>query len=423
MPCKLLEGIIKKKIIDHLDTNNLISNTQHGFTSNKSTTTNLIEFFNKITQDTDQGIPVDLLYLDFSKAFDKVPHTRLILKLQAHGIQGKLLDWIRNWLRQRKQRTVLNGHSSTWDEVLSGVPQGSVLGPLLFLIFINDLDEWAVPAHHISKFADDTKVGHRVDSVQDKVAFQTAIDNLANWATVWGMQYNVDKCHVLHIGRNNNKYDYKMYNKHIPKANQEKDVGVFISDNLKPSKHCEVVASKALGVLYQITRSFHYRDKATFVKLYKTYVRCILDYASPSWSPWLRSDIDTLEKVQKRMVSMVPGLRGTTYEEKLSELGLQSLEDRRLRADMIQTFKLIKGHDKADLNSLFKFYDGHERVTRLSNYHLNIVPARSNSDTRRYFFTNRVATKWNELPTDIKDSPSVNSFKLKYDKIYTTQNL
>ena len=160
---------------------------------------------------------------------------------------------------------MLNGHSSTWDEVLSGVPQGSILGPLLFLIFINDLDEWAVPAHHISKFADDTKVGHRVDSEQDKEAFQTTIDNLANWATVWGMQYNVDKCHVLHIGRNNNKYDYKMYNKHIPKANQEKDVDVFISDNLKPSKHCEVVASKALGVLYQITRSFHYRDKATFV--------------------------------------------------------------------------------------------------------------------------------------------------------------
>ena len=123
------------------------------------------------------------------------------------------------------------------------------------------------------------------------------------------------------------------------------------------------------------------------------------------------------------MVSMVPGLRGSTYEEKLSELGLQSLEDRRLRADMIQTFKLIKGHDKADLNSLFKFYDGHELVTRLSNYPLNIVPAHSNSDTRRYFFTNRVATKWNELPTDIKDSPSVNSFKHNYDKNYTTQNL
>ena len=419
VPCKLLEGIIKKKIVEHLDINNLINNTQHGFTSNKSTTTNLIEFFNRITKDTDDGAPVDLLYLDFSKAFDKVPHRRLIAKLQAHGIEGNILKWIENWLHDRKQRTVLNGKSSTWAEVLSGVPQGSVLGPLLFLIFINDLDDWAAPVHHVSKFADDTKVGHRVTSITDQEEFQSIINKLADWASVWGMEYNVDKCHILHIGRTNSKYTYKMNDTVIPMTNQEKDIGVIISDSLMPSKHCEAIASKAMTVLYQITRSFHYRDKHTFVQLYKTYVCCILDYASPSWSPWLRSDIDTIEKVQKRMVGMVPGLRGNSYEEKLAELGIQSLEARRQRADMIQTFKLINGFDKVDITNLFEMYTENARVTRLSTNPLNIIPPRANTDIRRKFFTHRIINAWNGLPADVKESPSVTTFKRNYDKYNT----
>ena len=417
VPCKLLEGIIKKKIVSLLDRNNLINATQHGFSAHRSTTTNLIDFFENVTKDIDEGIPVDLLYLDFSKAFDKVPHQRLLAKLRAHGIHGHTLDWITNWLSQRKQRTVLNGKASTWEEVLSGVPQGSVLGPLLFLIYINDLDDWATPVNHTSKFADDTKIGHGVTSETDRQEFQTIIDQLHNWAEVWGMEYNVNKCHIIHVGRNNARYNYSMNGINIPTADREKDVGVTITENLKPATHCEIIANKAMSVLYQISRSFHFRDKVTFVKLYKTYVRCILDYASPSWSPWLRTDIKTIEKVQKRMVNMIPGLSGETYQDKLAELGLQSLEDRRKRADMIAVYKILSGHDKIDRHKLFNCYGTQSRTTRLSQYPDNIQPTHSNTDIRRNFFTQRIINDWNSLPQDIKESTTTNNFKKKYDDL------
>ena len=418
VPCKILETIIKKKIVDHLDTNGLIYATQHGFTSHKSTLTNLLEFFNGVTLDLDEGSPVDLLYLDFSKAFDKVPHGRLIEKLRAQGIGGRVLEWIKQWLANRLQRTVLNGRASTWIEILSGVPQGSVLGPLLFLIFIDDLDDAAAGVNHLSKFADDTKLGHRIRDAKDGEAFQDIIDQLAEWSTDWGMAYNVSKCHIVHLGRNNPHLAYSMFGVQIPTSTEEKDVGVLISDTMRPSRHCAEISRKAMAVLYQISKSFHYRDRHVFVRLYKTYdVRCLVEYASPSWSPWTAADIAMVEKVQKRFVSLIPGLTGN-YEEKLQQLGLQTLESRRHRSDMVATFKIIKGIDHVDSNKWFNTYGNSARITRMASYPDNIIAKHSNTDTRRYFFTNRVVNMWNNLPSELKDRRTVHSFKKGYDDLY-----
>src|SRR5260221_11311077 len=163
--CKLLESIIKDNIINHLNKNNLINSSQHGFTERKSCLTNLLEFLDSVTNCVDQGHPVDVIYLDLQKAFDKVPHERLLLKLKAHGITGEIAIWIRAWLRDRQQRVVLNNEKSDYRAVKSGVPQGSILGPLMFLVYINDLDEGILSK--VLKFADDAKLVAKIASDED----------------------------------------------------------------------------------------------------------------------------------------------------------------------------------------------------------------------------------------------------------------
>ena len=158
----------------------------------------------------DGGEAVDVVFLDFAKAFDKVPVRRLLKKVRSHGIGGQLFRWIEAWLTDRRQRVVLNGEASLWAAVLSGVPQGSVLGPLLFLIFINDLDNSATAIDILFKFADDTKVAQPIRSDEDRDRLQAALDGLVSWADCWGMEFNVQKCKVMHVGRTNPGHPYSM---------------------------------------------------------------------------------------------------------------------------------------------------------------------------------------------------------------------
>ena len=178
---------------------------------------------------------MDIIYLDFQKAFDKVPHLRLLCKLKAHGIDGFVSDWIASWLSDRKQRVLLNGVSSTWASVCSGVPQGSVLGPVLFTVFINDIDEGIVS--NIVKFADDTKIFSCVENPGGVKFLQEDLSTLFQWSVDWQMMFNVDKCKVLHVGRNNSLCDYYMDGKVLEAIEEEKDLGVIIHKSLKPSRH------------------------------------------------------------------------------------------------------------------------------------------------------------------------------------------
>jgi len=196
---------------------------RRGTKSGKSCATNLLEFFEKAKREVDGGKPFDVIFLDFAKAFDKVPRRRLLAKLRAHGVTGKVLTWIKNWLTGRKQRVVLNGKHSTWADVLSGVPQGSVLGPLLFLIFINDLDKAATVIRALAKFADDTKLGHTVGTAKEREDLQCALDRLCEWADTWGMDFNVKKCKVLHLGHNNIRQKYTIKGEDLDETEEERD--------------------------------------------------------------------------------------------------------------------------------------------------------------------------------------------------------
>ena len=418
VPCRVMEACLKDNIVDHLSRNKLIKDSQHGFMKRKSCTTNLLHFLEVMTTAHEHQKPMDVVYLDFAKAFDKVPHRWFVEKLKAQSLGGQVLSLIKSWLADRKQRVVLNGQASDWERVHSGVPQGSVLGPLAFVVFINDLDEETSGITITNKFADDTKCGQVIESTSDNLDLQNALDNLVNWADKWGMAYNIKKCKVMHIGANNDKVKYKMQGTELEVADREKDIGVKVANTLKPSNQCQEAAGRANSVLGQITRAFHYRDRKTFLSLYIQYVRPHLEFAVPAWSPWSIADIQTLEKVQQKVVRMISGLQGKTYEDKLVELGLLSLQNRRLQYDLTQTFRIIRGFDDVKSEIWFTLVgENPARITRHTSDPLNIVKVTSKSEIRRNFFSQRVVEHWNQLPAETKRAKSVAAFKNKISEL------
>ncbi len=231
---KIFESIIKDNLVEHLDRHKLIRNSQHGFIKSRSCLTNILSFMESVTLHVHEGNPVDIVYLDFAKAFDKVPYERLFRKLEAHGVTGSVLNWIRNWLSSRRQKVCISQQDSYWRDVTSGVPQGSVLGPVLFLVYINDLDSKIISK--LSKFAGDTKLCKNVSNLEDVLALQRDLDSLHEWATNWQMNFNVDKCAVMHVGHNNKCSQYKLGNTELKSIVKEKDLGVIIDNTLKFSE-------------------------------------------------------------------------------------------------------------------------------------------------------------------------------------------
>ena len=207
IPCKLYKSILKDHIMQHLTENNLIKDSQHGFMTGRSCTTNLVIFLDKITEIIDRGKQADIFYLDFAKAFDKVPKARLLQKMKNKGIDGQVLQWVGNWLTGRTQAVKVGTDLSSNCEVKSGVPQGSVLGPPLFTIFIDDVDDYAQLIDLLLKFADDTKGLQEINGEEDRNKLQLTLDRMVEWAEDWGMKFNQDKCKIMHVGRKNPQYE------------------------------------------------------------------------------------------------------------------------------------------------------------------------------------------------------------------------
>ena len=192
--CKLMERIIRNEIVSHMESNNLFAEEHYGFIAGRSCTTQLLEFMEEITEALDRGDDVDVIYLDFAKAFDKIPHQRLLAKLHGYGIQGKTHEWISDFLSSRQQRVVVNGVYSDWVPVTSGIPQGSVLGPVLFLVYINDLPDELKCLKKL--FADDGKVYSPIRNIQDEVNMQGNVDNSEDWADKWEMFFSTKNVNI-----------------------------------------------------------------------------------------------------------------------------------------------------------------------------------------------------------------------------------
>ena len=311
IPCKILESIIRDELIRHLETSNWLTDDQHGFRQRRSCITQLLEVMEDWTGAMERGDPVDALYLDFQKAFDSVPHQRLLSKLSACGVSGRVFKWVQSFLTGRQQQVIIRGSSSPWSPVTSGVPQGSVLGPTLFILFINDLPE--VLSSSVKMFADDTKIFYPVAHEEGRVRLQDDLDAALAWSDAWQLPFNEAKCKVLHLGGRNPEHNYTMRGAQLEKTHVEKDLGIYIDSDLKFRRQAASAASKATQILSLIRRSFELHDCVTLPLLYKSLVRPHLEYGNTIWGPFNHADQRTIEHVQRRATRLIPDIRNKPY--------------------------------------------------------------------------------------------------------------
>ncbi|EFA12433.1 hypothetical protein TcasGA2_TC005244 [Tribolium castaneum] len=404
--CKIMEKVIVKELLTYMRKNNLIPEHQHGFLPGRSVVTNLLSCTNLWTKMLDTNQPVDIIYLDFSKAFDKVPHNLLLAKLESYGVTGNLLDWIRAFLSNRNYCVKVCGKFSYSKPVLSGVPQGSVLGPILFLLYTPDL---LFSLDSYSAYADDIKLfaNPLVTDLQDQ------LNLIFQWSEKWQIPLNIAKCCVLQCGHNNPKYLYHINGTLLSVKTSTKDLGVIVNDKLGWSEQCLASVGRARKMFYLLKHVFPNPSVSFISKVYITYIRPHLEFAIPVWRPYLLKDIDLLERTQHLVTRWTHCLRQVSYEQRLEILKIPDQRARQNRADAIQIFRLTHGLFPGVTRNFLQI-QYHDRL-RGHSYKLKKEPFKTT--VRKNYLTNRAFDIWNGLPDNVVAAVTVSSFKNQYDTL------
>ena len=361
---KIFERVIRKQLVTFLESNDLLCSHQHGFRSGHSCLTQLLHHFDDVLENYLVGADTDSIYLDYAKAFDKVDHTLLIKKLQRYGIHPQVVNWIRSFLSDRSQQVVIDGHLSLAALIISGVPQGTVLGPILFLIFINDISH-CIKYSTIRCFADDTRISKAITCEGDVKALQDDLDAVVEWSVNNNMTLHEDKfeyiCHsakktnyLRHLPFVSEFYQYKTSMDILSPVQQLKDLGILVSQDLSWSTHIRSTCDKARQKACWVLSVFFTRSPTVMLNLYKSMVRSLLEYCSPLWSPTKITDIQELESVQRTFTSRIAGCHDLDYWKRLKKLSLISLQRRRERFTILHMWKILHGVTSNDVKVKFQ---------------------------------------------------------------------
>jgi len=433
--CKLLEHIVCRHLLSHLEKHKILTNLNHGFRAGFSCETQLITTFHDIAKQCDKGAQVDVAILDFSKAFDTVPHSKLLGKLHNYGITGNIHLWLNSFLTTRSMRVVVEGETSRELPVVSGVPQGTVLGPVLFLCHINDLPDCV--RSQVRLFADDCLLYRTIRTWRDHITLQEDLERLEEWATRWGMRFNAGKCYILSVNSKTSHF-YSVNKQFLKQVPTTPYLGVMLSENLKWSPHIAKTVGKASSTLGFLRRNLRSCPTACRRTAYISLIRSQLEYASIVWDPYLRTDIDKLERVQRRAVRFIcndyksrdPG----SVSRMLQTQELPLLHQRRKSNRLTFLYRVVGGlvpavpkdqfvtparSDKRRICARrFDNYEAQNLVTRHARNNsrgLVLEPAKSKALEHSFFV--RTVVEWNQLAEQTVQATTPEAFRsmLQFD--------
>ena len=405
--CKIMEHIVHSHIMKHLDENKILSESQHGFRKYRSCETQLLETIHKISSSLNNKEQVDSVLLDFSKAFDKVCHRKLLLKLEHYGIDNNIYKWISNFLFNRTQRVVVRGTFSECVSVESGVPQGTVLGPLLFLLYINDMP--LLVNSIIALFADDAYIFRSIFSNFDTESLQNDLDKLVEWEKNWSMEFHPDKCFLLRITNKRKiiESQYTIHRQQLKLVDKAKYLGVTLSKNLSWKSHIATITAKANNCRLFFQRNLVKVDRSTKIKCYNTYIRPILEYASTVWNPIDQPTlIEKLEMVQRKSIRWICSKwqRDVSVTNLRQSLNMKTLEHRRKTSQIKMFHELIHGTKQISKDTIPK---------RQRCKAVKFVPMLGCIKSYTNSFFPQTVKLWNSLPQDITKIEDKSTFNEK----------